>query len=291
MTLVRYKWATPAGLLLLASLGSPAPAQIAEPIILGPVAGPTLPTPPPRTAVAAPGPINPAPRTAAAEPSPINSPPPAPPPVPVVNSPPPVEAPVSEVPVEPGGGDRVPGRWAGFKRCLQECFLGVPEAYDLPPLGASVYASATTQVANAEAAGMVLYHYDFIDGSPQLNFRGKERLHQIAALLPETSCPLIIEWNPCAASLDQARRMMVYNELTQGPFPVPLERVIVGPPIAHGLNGMDASLINRNLLLNTQNGGSQETSGGGGAGLTGGFAGGGAGGGFSGGGGGSSGGH
>lgn len=138
---------------------------------------------------------------------------------------------------------------------IRECLSGRPEEYDRLPLGESVYASMRVQMTNAEAAALVLYHYDFVEGSAALNPRGQERLCKIAALLPETFCPVIIEKTSCAPELDAIRRMTVYNELCQGAFPVPFERVVVGPAIARGLSGVEAEMVYRNLLTQTQSGG------------------------------------
>src|SRR5262245_58325849 len=124
---------------------------------------------------------------------------------------------------------------------LQDCFLGYPEEFREPMLGRSVYAHYKTHVANAEAARMVLYQYDFVDGCGLLNPHGRERLEQIAAMLPRTFFPVVIE--PCAPDLDESRRLAVLNELARCPFPIPPERVVVGRPTAIPLSGPEAVRI------------------------------------------------
>jgi hypothetical protein len=118
-----------------------------------------------------------------------------------------------------------------------------------------------TEVTNGEAARMVLYHYDFVEGSDQLKPRGKYQLAKITALLPLNFNPLIIEASPEAPALDEARRVAVVRELAVGPFPVPAERVVIGRPLSIPLEGADAERIYRNLLLNTESGGVRGTGG------------------------------
>jgi hypothetical protein len=143
----------------------------------------------------------------------------------------------------------------------QDCFLGFPEEFHEPPLGHSVYAAYKTQVANGAAARMVLYRYDFVDGCGLLNPRGKERLAEIAALLPHTFFPVVIEG--CAPGLDESRRLAVLEELGRCPFPIPPQRVVVGRPIAVGLSGTEALLVYQNLLFQTRRQGAPGGFGGG----------------------------
>ena len=70
------------------------------------------------------------------------------------------------------------------KRRLQECALGYPEEFNEWPLGSSLYAHGRTQVANGNAARMVFYHYDFVEGSPQLNVRGRDKLVEARQVAP-----------------------------------------------------------------------------------------------------------
>lgn len=123
------------------------------------------------------------------------------------------------------------------------------------PLGATVYAPMEIQVANAQAASLALYHYDFFEGTAMLNPRGRERLRQIAALMPACFTPVIIERTLWTPELDAARRMIVYNDLSQAGFPIPLERVVVGVPTPIGWRGIEADIVFRNLLIQTQAGG------------------------------------
>lgn len=177
-----------------------------------------------------------------------------------------VAAPGLPPPVAPGGAPDTPGPpdqagphpapplgfWDRVRYRLQDWCLGFPEEFRSPPLGAFLYEHFKTEVANGDAARMVLYQYDFVDGSDVLNHHGQEKLARIAALLPTNFFPVVIEALPCAPGLAEARRVVVLNLLACGPFPIPPERVVIGPPIAAGLSGREAELVYQNLLIQTQ---------------------------------------
>ena len=107
------------------------------------------------------------------------------------------------------------------KQYLQEHFLGYAEEFNEWPLGESAYAHARTQVANGLAARMVFYHYDFVDGTSQLNLRGCDKLAAVAATLPTTFFPVVVERTPTEPGLDQSRRLTLLTQLAQGPSPCP----------------------------------------------------------------------
>ena len=65
----------------------------------------------------------------------------------------------------PENGVRGGDWWARFKYRLHACFLGFSEEFEPVPLGSCVFTLARTQVANAEAANMVLYQADFKEGT------------------------------------------------------------------------------------------------------------------------------
>ncbi len=142
------------------------------------------------------------------------------------------------------------------KQYLEEHFLGYAEEFNEWPLGEAAYAHARTQVANGLAARMVFYHYDFVDGTSQLNLRGCDKLAAVAATLPTTFFPVVVERTPTEPGLDQSRRLTLLAQLAQGPFPVPAERVVIGPRIANGMTGFEAErVIYRRQLSNLASGG------------------------------------
>jgi len=134
------------------------------------------------------------------------------------------------------------------KRHLQEWALGYPEEFNEWPLGSSLYAHGRTQVANGNAARMVFYHYDFVEGSAQLNLRGHDKLVKLANLLPASFCPIVIERTPDAPGLDEHRRALLLAELAGCRFPIPPERVVIGPPPTAGLAGFEAIFVYGNQL-------------------------------------------
>jgi len=139
-------------------------------------------------------------------------------------------------------------RW----RRLQARFLGYPEEYAPRPLGAALYDHGRAMAAHGAAARLVLFHYDFVEGTSQLNPRGRDQLVKIAAELAVSPYPLIIERTPEDPALAVARRSAVLAELDGGPMPVPSGRVLVGLPAANGLSGADAQIIAANALNRTQ---------------------------------------
>jgi hypothetical protein len=138
---------------------------------------------------------------------------------------------------------------------LQEAALGYPEEFNEWPLGSALYAHGRTQVANGNAARLVFYHYDFVEGSNQLNVRGHDKLAKIAHLLPSSFCPVVIERTPSTPGLDENRRGVILAELSGSRFPVPPERVVIGPPIAAGLAGFEAVIVYGNQLNALSSGG------------------------------------
>lgn len=136
----------------------------------------------------------------------------------------------------------------------ESTWIGFPREFHELPLGYSLNAHNQAMVVNGEIAQLVFYHYDFIDGASQLNHRGREKIQTVISLLASNFEPVIIEMTPCVPTLDEARRVVVAAEINQCGFPIPDERVVVGPARANGLRGPEAELIYRNLLIQTQNG-------------------------------------
>ncbi|WP_435016324.1 hypothetical protein TA3x_003889 [Tundrisphaera sp. TA3] len=139
-------------------------------------------------------------------------------------------------------------RW----RRTQGKFWGYPEEYCPRPLGASLYDHGRAMVANGAAARLILLRYDFVDGSSELNDRGIDQLARASVQLASSPYPLLIERDPDHPGLAERRRLTVLAALASGPMPVPSDRVLVGQPIAHGLAGIEAHIINDNALNRTE---------------------------------------
>ena len=137
-------------------------------------------------------------------------------------------------------------------RRLQGKFWGYPEEYEPRPLGAALYDHGRIMTANATMARLVLYRYDFIEGTSELSPRGLDQLARFTPQLAASPFPLIIERTPDDPTLAESRRYMVLARMARGPFPVPSERVLVGVPAPSGMSGSDAQIIAGNSLGRTQ---------------------------------------
>jgi hypothetical protein len=215
------RWPLSAGIALLMAVAAPAPAQDAH-------------------SAAAPPPPGVGPMFAA----------PGPAPTPLTPTPPP-----TCTCGDRRGLSRLQWHRTHCKRALQSKWLGYPEEFNEWQLGRSLYNHGAIQVANAEAAAMIFYDFDFVDGTRQLNRRGREKLGAIAEALPTNFSTVAIEPTPQTPGLDQARRLAILAELASGPFPVPGERVVVAVPKPRGRGGAESILVERNRLVTTAAGG------------------------------------
>lgn len=141
------------------------------------------------------------------------------------------------------------------KRRMQECWLGYPEEFCEQPLGVALYGQMDTQIANGAAAKLVLYKFDFVDGSPSLNSKGVERLAKHVEIMIRCPFPLVIEQTPEAPGLAESRSLAVQRSIAQMQAPITPDRVIVGQPIPVGLSGRQAIVLEANLLRDTKAGG------------------------------------
>jgi hypothetical protein len=102
---------------------------------------------------------------------------------------------------------------------------------------------------------MVFYHYDFLEGSSRLNLRGQDKLKKLAPLLPASFNPIVVERTPLTPGLDEQRRNELLAQLSGTRFPIPPERISIGPPIAAGLTGFEALIVYGNQLSALAGGG------------------------------------
>lgn len=177
---------------------------------------------------------------------------------PLPDAPPAASGPVAPTSSKVGGGC-TPGHCTHrlaiarrrCKRHLQEVFLGYPEEFERPPLGAMMHAANAVAVGNAEAASMTLRPFDFKSGTARLNRQGNDKLREIESRLPISFAPVIIERSRDDA-LDQTRRSAVLAALSEGPFPIPPERVLIGPSISRGVSGEEGLIIHGTELRRTE---------------------------------------
>jgi hypothetical protein len=145
--------------------------------------------------------------------------------------------------------------WGRWRQKLRDCIAPYYADFSYTKLGQFLYEQGRTMVANGDASRMVLYDYDFVEGGEALNTRGKDQLAKIQAMLPQNFFPLVIERTPNEPNLAKSRRQQVLKELAKGSFPIPQERVVIAASPAGGLTGVEADLINKNLILQTQKAG------------------------------------
>jgi hypothetical protein len=112
------------------------------------------------------------------------------------------------------------------------------------PLGASLYATNRTQVAQGTAARMMLRSYDFLDGSAELKPEARGRLAWIASQYGRVpGAMILVEATPRLPGLDEARRATVAEALATIAPAVPPDQVVIARDAAIGLRGMEARLI------------------------------------------------
>ena len=162
-----------------------------------------------------------------------------------------------------GGAGCAPshGAHAAKEKPLDRGSLLHPVTWPEVPLGNSVALHTETQITNAMAGRMVLHDYDFVPGTAELNDRGRDRVHQIAVLLPHNRFPVIVERLTRAPELAEERRRTVLTALGVSAGRVPPERVVVGPSPSYPLQGPEAERVYYNLLQLTESAGTVPATG------------------------------
>jgi hypothetical protein len=154
-------------------------------------------------------------------------------------------------------------RWWNYqaKPHLQASHWGYPEFFEEMPWGSSVRAHQCAQIASGLQNRLMLYQYDFHEGSVLLNRQGQLRLRDLAAAYPHWSHHrLVIESTPDHPQLAIARRNHVMKWLHDHDVPA---RVEVGSPSGLLPFGDELILTNKNLLRQLQTGGMPMSTGGG----------------------------
>lgn len=137
------------------------------------------------------------------------------------------------------------GWWARYKARKQEKYWGYPEEFEELPLGYLSTEIMCGQIRRGEKARLTLYDYDFMTGTAVLNARGQQRVAQLALLAMQRGESLTIQ--SVDANLDAARYQSVVDAANRACGLDP-SQVVVGQPIAGGLNGEEA-LIHRETQL------------------------------------------
>lgn len=131
-----------------------------------------------------------------------------------------------------GPGANLPLPSLGF---LCKPSLAVP---DVVPLGSISAAHWHTMEANGEASDFVLYRNEFLEGSPQLGPFGRDHIMEIAARMPTTPFPVLIERseNNTNPQLDEMRRNTVVQLLSQFGVHDAHQRTVVSQPYTDGVS-------------------------------------------------------
>jgi hypothetical protein len=132
---------------------------------------------------------------------------------------------------------------------LEDKFIGYPDAFIEPPLGAYVNRQLAAQVSKADPHRSTLYHSDFLPGTDRFSPIGASRFNLMLARLPAWPGPILIEWSPDQPALAEARRRTVLATLERAAHPLPNERVVIGPSPYPGAMGVEAVGHNANILM------------------------------------------
>ncbi len=118
--------------------------------------------------------------------------------------------------------------------------LAVP---DTLPLGSTIRAHYEVMETNGEAGDFIIYRREFVDNTAELTPDGKDHVLEIAARMRSAPFPVIIERseNNSDPELDQLRRNLVVQILTDLGNPDADRRTIVGPAYGRPLTGMEAT--------------------------------------------------
>jgi hypothetical protein len=131
---------------------------------------------------------------------------------------------------------------------LHDKFIGYPENFVEPPLGASLNENLGVMKAHADGHDFLLYRTDFVAGTTSLTPGGAQRLTVMANRLPGWLGPLTVEWTPDQPGLAEARRAATLALMQRANLGVAPEQIVVGPSPYNGLNGQEA-VIDYNVYL------------------------------------------
>jgi hypothetical protein len=135
---------------------------------------------------------------------------------------------------------------------LEDQFIGYPDAFVEPPLGYYVNTQLALQVAKADPHRFTLYRSDFLPGTNRFSPIGASRFNLMVPRLAGSAGPIIVEWTPDQPTLGQARRQAVLATLERVGWPIPDERVVIGPSPYPGAMGVEAASNFGNTVARSQ---------------------------------------
>jgi hypothetical protein len=124
---------------------------------------------------------------------------------------------------------------------LHDVFVGYPEYFVEPPLGAHVRETMGVMKAKADPHKFTLYQSDFLNKSNALSPVGAGRFNLMVSRLKCWPGPILIEWSPDQPGLAESRRDAVFAMLQSVGIGVIPEQVVIAPSPFPGLYGNYAS--------------------------------------------------
>lgn len=148
---------------------------------------------------------------------------------------------------------------------------------DVLPLGSTVRAHYEQMQTNGEAVDFVINEVDFVRESAALTPNGRDHILEIAARMPSSPFPVVIERtrNNADPELDAIRQQLVVQVLSDLGSPDANSRVFIATPYGPGYTGREAE---QTYFQHIRQGGNNNFNNGGNNGGGGGFGGGGFGG-------------
>ncbi|WP_148596058.1 hypothetical protein [Aquisphaera giovannonii] len=137
---------------------------------------------------------------------------------------------------------------------LHDRFIGYPDAFIEPPLGAYMHEQMAMQVAKADAHRFTLYRSDFLPGTDRFSPTGASRFNLMFARTESALSPILIEWTPDQPGLADARRQAVLATYQRAGRPIDPSRVVLGPSPYPGGMGTEASQTFGSVLMRSQQG-------------------------------------
>jgi len=135
--------------------------------------------------------------------------------------------------------------------CLKPTITFVPTSFacrrsyaipDTYPLGSIVRAHYEAMETNGEASDFIIYRREFVDNTAELTPDGKDHILEIAARMRSAPFPVIVERseNNSDPELDQLRRNLIAQILSDLGNPDAAQRTLVGTPYGRGLVSREA---------------------------------------------------
>ena len=140
-----------------------------------------------------------------------------------------------------------------FAHSLQDKFVGYPETFSEPPLGAYINELFAVQVSKADVHRFIFYRTDFLPGTNQFSPIGASRFNIMLTRIPSWPGPITVEWTPDEPGVDQVRHgrlcWPLFEKLGR---PIVSERVLIGPSPYPGTMGIEAINNYTNTIARTQ---------------------------------------